>query len=1123
MNPQKTLKFAAAYAPLRLIIVALIMALVPASRAAVFGPYTEDGSTLHLWHFDETTGAPYITNNGTSSGQFGTVTNGVFFDAVTDNPQTSPITFTNTPGAGSQPVGTGFPPTNFALAVQPAWIGSNSSSVVSFGYSDMTTNFSCALPPYNWPNPLVASLSWTTGTNLSDVINTNTGAFTFEAMIRPIINPVTAGRNMEIIAGDSGFPFRAWQFRINAAGQLEFNININAPATWVHDLKVALPKTGPDAAVAGNWYHVAVTCTGNAPTNGDTPAQVKLYWTLMDMTRTNADVLLATNITYGTFTNIAIPLVGIGGSARGSIFGNVGNSEGFFGNIDEVRISSVCRKSTEMLFDTNVAFVPIGFNIPQTNFLVGYGQTLQIEATETGTQPITNQWYQNGVALPGQTNTVLIISNVTFAATGNYQLWATNAAGTAGSAVSAVNVGAAFNGVFNTGVDANGNGLSITAPGSVDLHYLLTQSADPANPGPNAIVWGGTPNGGAPSTPLSGWIGPRNGNGPPAGTYAYQTTFQIDNADVTSSVLSGSILAGGPGGSTVPVLLNGVETDINLAPNNISTAAPFIITNGLQPGSNVLVFTLNDSSGNFPGLFRVELTGIGNALPPGLPTFNSPPPASQTVLYGAPVVLPVVALGRPPLSYQWLSNGVPISPSFISSATNQYLAFVATNIDQSHLVGTSFTVNYQVVVSNDSGSVTSSVDPLTIQIPPPTVVSAGEPIWNSTTNQTNIVIIFSEPMDPTTATTVGNYSLDNGANVLGATSAATNEVVLTTSVLNPATTYTLTVQNVQSSFLNIPISPSPTNLSVGSYPANLALWIRASTGVSTNSDGTVNQWNDLSGNGNNLNTASVIPPVLATNALGQPVVRFNGANNTQMFAFDAPSLKLTNDMSVFAVVNFATLDGGTNGMIVGKDNVNQPAPYDYYAFSTNTVRFLRGNGTVSANVNSSSGPSLGVTHLLDVVMQGTNVTHRLDGAKNGTGTLSTTIADTSGLLFIGSRGNNGISLTGDMSELILAGSTLTASDVASMENYLAQEYGLSLIPPVNPNPTNLVFSVAPGNLITLSWPSDHIGWQLQSNSVGLTVTSSWFTVAGSTATNLITVTPDTTRTNVFYRMLFQHP
>jgi hypothetical protein len=59
--------------------------------------------------------------------------------------------------------------------------------------------------------------------------------------------------------------------------------------------------------------------------------------------------------------------------------------------------------------------------------------------------------------------------------------------------------------------------------------------------------------------------------------------------------------------------------------------------------------------------------------------------------------------------------------------------------------------------------------------------------------------------------------------------------------------------------------------------------------------------------------------------------------------------------------------------------------------------------------------------------------------------------------------------------------------------------------------------------MSLSWPTDYIGWQLQSNSVGLDYTEAWFTVSGSALTNEITITPDANQTNVFYRMFFQQP
>jgi len=71
----------------------------------------------------------------------------------------------------------------------------------------------------------------------------------------------------------------------------------------------------------------------------------------------------------------------------------------------------------------------------------------------------------------------------------------------------------------------------------------------------------------------------------------------------------------------------------------------------------------------------------------------------------------------------------------------------------------------------------------------------------------------------------------------------------------------------------------------------------------------------------------------------------------------------------------------------------------------------------------------------------------------------------------------------------------------------------------NLNPTNITVSVS-GNVMTLSWPSDYLGWQLQSNSVGLTASNFWFPVAGSTSTTQEQLPMDTTKTNVFFRMVY---
>src|ERR1035437_3959032 len=132
------------------------------------------------------------------------------------------------------------------------------------------------------------------------------------------------------------------------------------------------------------------------------------------------------------------------------------------------------------------------------------------------------------------------------------------------------------------------------------------------------------------------------------------------------------------------------------------------------------------------------------------------------------------------------------------------------------------------------------------------------------------------------------------------------------------------------------------------------------------------------------------------------------------------------------------------GMIVSKVNGNnQPAPYDYYALQ-NGVSLLRGNGSRNAAVASTNPPSTGFKHLLDVSMQGTTVTHRLDGNISGVGTLSTAIADAGHPLSIGMREDGVSRLTGDMSELILVGSALSSNDVVSLENYFAAQYHLPI-------------------------------------------------------------------------------
>jgi hypothetical protein len=59
-------------------------------------------------------------------------------------------------------------------------------------------------------------------------------------------------------------------------------------------------------------------------------------------------------------------------------------------------------------------------------------------------------------------------------------------------------------------------------------------------------------------------------------------------------------------------------------------------------------------------------------------------------------------------------------------------------------------------------------------------------------------------------------------------------------------------------------------------------------------------------------------------------------------------------------------------------------------------------------------------------------------------------------------------------------------------------------------------------LLTLAWPADHIGWQLQvqTNSIGQGLGTNWVDVAGSAITNQISIPIDPNNGNVFYRLSY---
>jgi len=88
-------------------------------------------------------------------------------------------------------------------------------------------------------------------------------------------------------------------------------------------------------------------------------------------------------------------------------------------------------------------------------------------------------------------------------------------------------------------------------------------------------------------------------------------------------------------------------------------------------------------------------------------------------------------------------------------------------------------------------------------------------------------------------------------------------------------------------------------------------------------------------------------------------------------------------------------------------------------------------------------------------------------------------------------------------------------------NTLAADGTLRILQTVSTAPMTLTNFVS-GGLLTLSWPADHTGWRLQTqtNPAASGLGTNWVDVTGATATNLMNFTLDPANSTVFFRMVF---
>jgi len=215
---------------------------------------------------------------------------------------------------------------------------------------------------------------------------------------------------------------------------------------------------------------------------------------------------------------------------------------------------------------------------------------------------------------------------------------------------------------------------------------------------------------------------------------------------------------------------------------------------------------------------------------------------------------------------------------------------------------------------------------------------------------------------------------------------------------------------------------------------------------------------------------------------------------------------------------------GGSGVFVGTNGVNTNLLFTSY---------LGGTGSISCPVVISNGAalapgnSIGTLHVNNsltlfgnmLIEVNTNLAQNCDqtivsGALTnaGTGNLIITNIGTSAL----QTGNRFFVFNKAMSNGA-ALNILSPGITATWSNGLAVDGSVQILATIPTTPTNITI-IASGSTITMSWPSTYLGWSLQSNSVGLLSTNSWFIVPGSSSSTSLIITRDLTKTNVFYRM-----
>ena len=401
-------------------------------------------------------------------------------------------------------------------------------------------------------------------------------------------------------------------------------------------------------------------------------------------------------------------------------------------SMDELRIYSRALNDQEVvtLYDlerTPQVVAPV-ISIQPSSRSVVEGQATILSVVAFGTDPLSYQWFKDGAAISGGTQSDLTLSNVQLSAAGSYTVQITNGGGTTTSTPAILTVivppRIITQPVAQSIIQGQPVSFSGTASGTAPLIYQWLKGG--------SIIAGAS----LPDLRIAS-VSPVD-----AGSYQLRVSNAagtVTSAEAVLTVIVPPTIATAP---TSQKVIAGQTARLTVTASGSAPLTYQWIKNGAAiAGATSAELAIANAQPANAGTYQVQISNAAGSVSSGSVTLTVivPPtittaPATQVVIAGQTARFTVAAAGSSPLTYEWFKDGVRVPGASLSD-------LVLANVQPANAG------SYTVHVTNEGGTVNSSPAVLTVLVPPTiTTAPVSQTVIAGQTAKLTVVANGSDPL-----------------------------------------------------------------------------------------------------------------------------------------------------------------------------------------------------------------------------------------------------------------------------------------------------------------------------------------------------------------------------------------